>query len=329
MRAPRPVPDRLVELAALQEGLVSSDQCDDEGLSPDRRSALVRHGAITRIVRGVYQVGPRPEVRDPASERRRSTWLGLLAVGPEAVAVGVGALAMHRVLGLPTTIAPSVAVPQGMARRPQGPVAVRRFDNGMQTVEVAGRRVATVPWALAQAVPELPRGCAVALMDSALHLGLIDERELDRAHHFARGRRGVARTHEWWCLADGRAESPLESEGRLDCLDKGVPPDELQVELRSPGGYLLGRGDMGWRLEDGRWLIAEMDGREWHEAPDALFRDRSRQNDLVGVAVVLRFTWDDVRAGTVGGTVRRHLRLHRGPPGRTHPWSAQTEVWAD
>jgi hypothetical protein len=168
-------------------------------------------------------------------------------------------------------------------------------------------------------------------MDSALHLGLIDERELERAHRLARGRRGVARTHEWWCLADGRAESPLESQGRLDCLDSGVPPDELQVELRSPGGHLLGRGDMGWRLEDGRWLIAEMDGREWHETPDALLRDRRRQNDLASVAVVLRFTSDDVREGTVGGTVRRHLRLHRRPTasGRTHRWSAETTVWAD
>lgn len=180
----------------------------------------------------------------------------------------------------------------------------------METVEVDGRRVVTVEWALAQAVPELDRRHAVALMDSALHLRLIDERGLERAHRLARGRRGVAKTHEWWSLADGRAESPLETFGRLDCVDLCIPPDDLQVEIFDRNGRFLGRGDMGWRLKDGRWLIAEMDGQEFHDDPDALYRDRRRQNDLVQVADVLRFASVDVYSGTVASTVRRHLRIH-------------------
>ncbi|WP_345044367.1 hypothetical protein [Georgenia daeguensis] len=106
-------------------------------------------------------------------------------------------------------------------------VVVRQFDSSMRTVLVGGFRVAAPEWALAQAVPELPHRNAVAVMDSMLRRGLIDLRCLDRAHLLARGRRGVARTHEWWSEADGRAESPLESFGRVDCIEGGLPPDEL------------------------------------------------------------------------------------------------------
>ena len=47
---------------------------------------------------------------------------------------------------------------------------------------------------------------------------------------------------------------------------------------------------MGRQIDDDRWLIAEMDGRELHEMPVALFRDRSRQSALIasGRVEVLR-----------------------------------------
>ena len=190
---------------------------------------------------------------------------------------------------------------------------LRRFDNGMRVLPFRGRHVAAVEWAIAQAVPELPRGNAVAVMDAALFSGLIDRRGLDAARRIARGRRGVAARYECWGLVDSRAESPLETFGRLECVDAGVPPDELQVPLLDAAGRIIGRGDMGWRLGPGRWLIAEMDGRQWHETPDALLRDRWRQNALMPAADVLRFTAEDLRRpGRVGATVRAHLQARRG-----------------
>lgn len=298
--------------AAGQVGLVSNAQALAAGVTADRLKGLVRTGAWERVARGVYLVGA-PNARTPAPDeaRRRAAWIALLAFGGESIAVGKCALALHGVHGLPTTIVPEAAVRHGRDRTDRDGIRLREFDNGMETVEIAGRRVVTVEWALAQAVPELDRRHGVAVMDSALHLSLIDRGGLEKAHRLARGRRGVAKTHDWWCLADGRAESPLETFGRLDCLDLGVPPDELQVRILDQHGRFLGRGDMGWRLEQGRWLIAEMDGREPHESPQALFNDRRRQNDIVQVADILRFTAKDVYAGTVGTTVQRHLRLHR------------------
>ena len=111
---------------------------------------------------------------------------------------------------------------------------------------------------------------------------------------------------------DRRAESPLETFARLECVDAGVPPDDL-VEIRSSRGHLLGRGDLGWRLPHGRWLIAEIDGREFHERPDALLRDRSRQNALVssGRVDILRFTATDLSTrAIVPSTVRTALNRY-------------------
>lgn len=124
------------------------------------------------------------------------------------------------------------------------------------------------------------------------------------------GARGAVRARSWLPLVDRRAESPLETFARLACVDGHVPPDDLQVEIKTPGGRLIGRGDLGWRLGDGRWLIAEIDGRTFHENPEALLRDRARQNALVstGRVDVLRFTAADIRtSGLIPAAVRRAL----------------------
>jgi hypothetical protein len=146
-------------------------------------------------------------------------------------------------------------------------------------------------------------------MDSALFQQLHDPAGLEHAHALAAGRRGVARTHEWWALADGRAESPNETHVRLDCADCGVGAHDLQVPVWDASGILIGRGDLGWRKRDGRWLMAEVDGEEVHSAVAALFHDRHRQNlFLANGADTLRFTWRDTRVPRhCGSTVARLL----------------------
>ncbi|MEK8227151.1 hypothetical protein NKG05_15360 [Oerskovia sp. M15] len=122
-------------------------------------------------------------------------------------------------------------------------MSLRQFDDGMTMRALGGRRLVTLDWALAQAVPELPRENALAVLDSALHLGAISARGLEVAHDMSRGRRGVARTHDLWEVADGRAESPLESFGRLDCLDAGSRRrrcsfrSSIRAVTHPPGGH--------------------------------------------------------------------------------------------
>lgn len=304
----RPIPPVLLTLAADQAGLVDVRQARAAGLTDGEVRGYVTRGIWLRIARAVYDTSNLPiRERSFSERRRRAAWAALLAFGPEAVAVGACALALHEIQGLPASIRPEAALPRAVNRVDRAAMRLRQFDDGMTTTRVGSRRLVTLDWALAQAVPELPRANALAVLDSALHRGAIGSQGLEVAHHMARGRRGVARTHELWALADARAESPLESFGRLDCVDEGVPPTVLQLPIEHPDGMSTLRGDMAWRRDSGRWLVAEMDGHEVHGEPSAVYADRYRQNLIVatGRVDVLRFTHRDLPG--VGQVVRRML----------------------
>lgn len=195
-------------------------------MSADRLARMVRQGRWVRLSNGVYDTDPVPvdgRDRDDVFDhrRRRQAWVGLLAFGPTAIAVGQSALALHEIQGLPVDIASEVMLPGGSARASRDGVLVRQYEAGLPTEHHAGRRVATVLRALAQAVPTLDRRHAVAVLDNAVHARRITRAEVEVAHDLARGRRGVDRTHPWWRLVDGRAESPLETWARLECIDAG------------------------------------------------------------------------------------------------------------
>ncbi len=84
------------------------------------------------------------------------------------------------------------------------------------------------------------------------------------------------------------------------------------MPVRDRDGRVIARGDMGWWLPTGRLLVVEIDGAGPHGAPDALFRDRQRQNAVVATGtLMLRFTAADLRAGRVAASVSRHLASAR------------------
>lgn len=177
--------------------------------------------------------------------------------------------------------------------RTAGNMMTGRFNGDFQ--------IASIEDALALGVVQMCRDDAVAVMDDLLHTRTVTAQGLARAHELARGHRDVEVTHLWWRLGDGRSESPLESVARLACLDAGIPPDALQLVIRSPDGTHLGRIDLAWRLPDGTWLLVEIDGADVHSTPQAVFRDRSRQDALAsaGGSRLLRFTARDLRGRMV------------------------------
>jgi hypothetical protein len=302
------VPPDLLTTARLQAGLIELDQCRAAGLSVKSVRGLVGRGSWRHVARRVWEIpSVAPSPTDHDARRRRSALLGLLTFGPEAVAVGPCALALHGLKGLPTSIRPEVALPGRSNRLDRDGVRVRQFDDGMEVVKVGGRRVVSLEWALAQAVPELPHRNGLALLDAALCSARLTPSGLARAHDIARGRRGIRSRHVLWDLADRRAESPLESFARWECVVDGIPPDTLQLPLTTPGGRAVARGDLAWRRSDGRWLVVEMDGTDVHGTPAAVYADRSRQNLLTTSAsvVLLRFTGRDL--GTIAPAVRRTL----------------------
>lgn len=323
MARPLPLlPPELSLVATRQQGLLTIAQCEAHGVDRGRRARLVGARRLWRVARGVLDtrgdtVATRIAAREYDHVRLRKVWLAQLLAGPDAVAVGQAALVAAGVHGVPWEFTPEMAYLDGRYGRSTEHVTIRQVNLGSRHFERNGLRFTEPERALAQAVPALDRRTAIAVLDSARHLRVVDAAGLARARATAAGRRGSVRADPWWDESAEGAESVLESLARLDCADAGVPPDELQVEVRGPDGRLLGPGDMGFHLADGRLLVVEIDGAGVHSDLDALFRDRSRQNDLVtlGGVVILRFTWKEVRVpGTVGTAVRAVVR--REWPGR-------------
>ncbi|MFD6176734.1 MULTISPECIES: hypothetical protein [unclassified Isoptericola] len=312
------VPASLRQVASAQEGLVSSWQCHEHGLTKQNVAALVGRQDWSRVARGVFDTGVAGGTTDSFDlPRRRSALVGVLA-RPGSVATGLCALVWQGVQGAPARIAPEVTFPDGSPRS-GGPGRVRR-ERLRRWVVVGGLPCVPAELALAQAVPELDRGHAVALMDSARHRRVVTEDEFRRAREAARGRRGAARASSWWDESDPRAESPIETAARLACTDAHYPPDALQLVVRDARGRFLARVDLAWLLPDGRVLLLELDGRDAHTTPKALFGDRHRQNGLTSLgAVLLRFTGRDVARGVVVEEVRRALAAAGWSP---HPWPA-------
>ena len=106
------------------------------------------------------------------------------------------------------------------------------------------------------------------------------------------GHRGIVAVRELLPLADGRAESPMESEARLAMIDGGLPVPELQFEVVD-GNNQLRRLDFAWPQER---IAVEYDGIDWHSEPDALRNDRRRHLALQDVGwTVIPIVFDDVR----------------------------------
>jgi hypothetical protein len=102
---------------------------------------------------------------------------------------------------------------------------------------------------------------------------------------------GVATARAVAELADGRAESPLESLSRWRLHEAGVEPPVPQVRIWID--------TVEWRV-DFLWpecaVVGEADGRgKYRQAPDALWREKLRQRELerAGFAVV-RYSSQDL-----------------------------------
>lgn len=177
---------------------------------------------------------------------------------------------------------------------------------GAELRQVASR-IATAPaWTAVEVARELRRPRALATLDAALHSGSCTRRELETALLQQRGRRGIVAVRDLLPYADGRAESPMESEARLVMIDYGLPLPELQYEIRGRNGELW-RVDFAWPAQR---VVAEYESILWHAGPDEMLRDRVR---LAGIQemgwTVIPIIVDDVRRypARMADRIRDHL----------------------
>lgn len=134
------------------------------------------------------------------------------------------------------------------------------------------------------------------MIDAAVRARLTDKASLGR---YARRLRSLAEFAQ-------PAESPMETRLRWLLLRAGLPPPEVQVELRDIDGRFVGRADLFYPASR---LVIEYDGSNHR---DRLVEDNRRQNLLINAGFrILRFTAADVmnQPDVVAARVRIALRL--------------------
>ncbi|MFC5381360.1 hypothetical protein [Aquipuribacter nitratireducens] len=297
----------LEALAAVQDGVVTGQQLHDHGVTVSRLRTQLRLGRWVRIRRNAYLLDLVRNVQDP--------WVQARAVSLTMPGVVVSGASAARLWGIEGATAETVevTVPRRRALRARPDLAPRRREIGDGDVTLLrGIPVTTALRTVRDLVLDGDRLSALAVCDSALHKRLLLPGDLLTARAQADGLPGSAGVADIWALADGRAESVLESRVRLRCIDGLVPPDDLQVVIRASDGRFVARADLAWsRRSRGRTglLVVEADGRVVHGTVEAAYHDRSRQNDVVGTGHdMLRVTWRDTTdALTIPRAVRTVL----------------------
>jgi predicted transcriptional regulator of viral defense system len=288
--------------AERQLGLFTAADARAAGHELHEIRSLCTSGVWVRIRRGVYTTAPILAAAQGTGERHRLDCLGvLLAIGRPDTAVS--SVSAARLWGLPV--------------RPELPHTVRLTDPGLwrrgrgfdmtqaplsaSDVATSGPvRLTTVPRTLVDCAREWDLDDAVVAMDAALLAGRATPDQLKDAASAVRHWRGATAALRAVRLTDGRAESPLESRGRLRLVGAGLPPDELQVEIRT-GGRLVGVVD-AWYEQAA--VAVEFDGRVKYLDPwrgrtprHVLWEEKRREDELRSLDIrVLRVADADLDA---------------------------------
>ncbi len=121
----------------------------------------------------------------------------------------------------------------------------------------------------------LPPRDGLAILDAALHHGLVQMERLLAVLEHQQGWPGTRIARRVLMLGDERRESPLESWSAWAFSEAGVPGPEWQVEIRDAGGVFVARTDCWWPgvagEADGRSKYALAAAQRSGSGADALF----------------------------------------------------------
>lgn len=178
-------------------------------------------------------------------------------------------------------------------------------------------RLTSAARTLVDCAREWPLEDAVVAMDAALLAGRTTLEELRRAAAGLHGWPGASRAVRAAALADGRAESPLETRTRLRIVGAGLPTPALQVEIHA-GGRLVGVLD-AWFEEAA--VALECDGRVKYTDPwrgrtpeRVLWEEKRREDELRSLGIgFVRVADADVSPGRWPGVERRLHALLASP----------------
>jgi Transcriptional regulator, AbiEi antitoxin len=286
-----------------QLGIFTAADARSAGYQHPEIRTLISSGEWRRLRHGIYVTAEDLAAIEAAGRLHRVECLAvLLALGrPEAAISSVSAARLWRLpvrRDLPRTV--RLTDPR-LWRRGRGFQITEAPLPPGDVVTAGPVRLTSIPRTLIDCAREWPLEDAVIAMDAALLAEHLTPAQLAEAATAARHRRGVTRATRAVGLSDGRAESALESRGRLRLVGAGLAPDALQVEIRT-GGRLVGVVD-AWYHEAA--VAVEFDGRVKYTDPwrgrtpeRVLWEEKRREDELRALDIrFLRVADADVGAG--------------------------------
>jgi REase_MTES_1575 len=269
------------------DGLLMRDRVLGADIDPDLLLSALRSCRLRRIQRSVY--APRAVELTPLAMARAA----VVSSGiHDAVASHGTAARVHGIVRPAGTQPEHVTVRRSERRRNRRDLVFHGRALRLGEVEVRdGVPLTTVARTLVDLAGSLERLDAVWAIDDALRRSLCGREQLDAAcARYTSGGGATAATRV--AEADGMSESILETAGRLALMDFGVPLPVPQYRVFDRDASVIARLDGAYPHQR---LGLEFDGRDVHERPEAVLRDRQRQNRLEALGWnLLRFTWWDV-----------------------------------
>jgi very-short-patch-repair endonuclease len=234
--------------------------------------AALTDGRIERVAKGMYAL---PPATDPLAAARAQG--GLVSHQSAALLHG------FEVLDQPEL--PHVTIPRGQHRRNTRLDCELHWSNDVPAANGITTKLRTV----VDCIRVLPFDAGLVVADSALRSGAIRPEEMLAAAAKVHGPgRGAARRVAE--VADGRAESALESVLRSILIEAGVEGFVPQVVVRH--GRFSARIDLADPL---RRIALEADGFAHHGTRAALTRDCRRHSNLTLLGWrLIRYSWEDV-----------------------------------
>ncbi|WP_375482727.1 hypothetical protein [uncultured Jatrophihabitans sp.] len=163
----------------------------------------------------------------------------------------------------------------------------------------------------------------MAAMDAALHRGTVTPDEIEEVLVRCWNWPSIRRAQRALGLADGRAESPLESVSRLVIGWLRLPAPELQAVVLDRDGRAAGRLDFYWD----EWGVAgEADGRGKYTNVGVIVAEKDRQEHLENHGLVFA-RWGCTDATRHPRSVKQRI-LNAYERGRARDRSGLPREWS-
>jgi predicted transcriptional regulator of viral defense system len=277
----------LSTLAAGRLGVFTSQEALGVGYRVEDIRAELGTGRWSRLRKGIYIRTQDLAAADDRGRHLIQCVAVLMSLGHGPVLSHASAARLHELI-LPRRLQPEVRLTsEDQWRRGRGYRVAHATMLPGDVEPWLAFRAFSVPRTLVDCAREWTLTDGVVAIDAALQEGKTTRAELAAAVLAGSHRPGIARAARALGLADGRAESPLETRGRLAILGSGLPLPELQVAIYDDAGF-IGRVD-GWWEEAA--VALELDGRGKYTEPRDLWKEKRREDRMRAVGI--RF----VRAG--------------------------------